>query len=537
MFTAWPKLRWYHVGPHGFFDLVRLARNGRSASVRVAYILALFAALAISFYSSTPPDSRERQASINWNARIAERFSATILVMQNIAVLVLTPIYMAASIQEERDKGTFPLLFTTHLTAREIVLGKWLSRCVQVGTVLLAGLPVLALAQLWGGIDMPMIVANFLHTGMLLFTIGAFSLVIVTENRSFSANLALAYLLPTTCSVGLWLPLQCCTGTPLSLLSPLGGGANNYIFMWIHAGALAALYIPATAFLLYRAARLLEVVRQEDKPRIQIEPAITNRRNRFWRWPTPPESVVAWKECYLDRSVLHVIPYAVLPFLLLMVTVVSFNEYDISWSSVMSESAALSRTVMLGCFGVYVLLVSVRLTGCIVRERQQRTLETLLTLPIAPRAFLFQKVGNLRRHWIWLLPAGCACLILLLFDEGRLAVGLMLPIVMAVHLAFFAMLGLFLSVVSAHVSLGLILVLLLFGVSIFLSFADFPQSRNLQRGLNPVMCWITIATEWGRQSGAVAASEIIPSVLLYVAAALILWELACQRFVRDPIGA
>jgi hypothetical protein len=66
---------------------------------------------------------------------------------------------MAASIQEERD--------TTHLPAREIVLGKWLSRCVYVGMVLLAGLPVLTAVPLWGGIAMVTIAANFLHTGIL----------------------------------------------------------------------------------------------------------------------------------------------------------------------------------------------------------------------------------------------------------------------------------------------------------------------------------------------------------------------------------
>jgi hypothetical protein len=354
-------------------------------------------------------------------------------------------------------------------------------------------------------------------------------------------------LLPTLCSLALWLPLQGCTGTPLSLLSPIGGGASNYILMWIHAGALAALYLPATAFLLHRATRLLELVRREETPRVWIEPGITNKRNRFWRWPTVPESVVAWKECYLDRSIWHIMPYAVLPFLFCLIVshmLVWVADQGVPENKLLSESEALTGTVMLGCVGIYILVVSVRLTGCIVRERQQRTLETLLTLPIAPRAFLYQKlVGNLRRHWTWLLPAGFAWLMLLLFGEGRLAIGLVLPIVLAVHLAFFAMLGLFLSVVcrstlSAHVSLGLILAVLLFGVPIFLSFLDFsPTMGALQRGLNPVLCWITIATDWRRPDKATAAPEIILCVLIYAAAALNLWGFACRRFARDPIDA
>ena len=111
---AIPEPRWYHVGPHAYYDLVRLARRGRSTVVRVCYVLALFAALAGVYYheveKSRSPHFKEeawderRIGSINTNARIAERFSITILIMQNIAVLLLVPIYVAASVHEERDR-------------------------------------------------------------------------------------------------------------------------------------------------------------------------------------------------------------------------------------------------------------------------------------------------------------------------------------------------------------------------------------------------------------------------------------------------
>jgi len=460
-------------------------------------------------------------------------------------VLVLTPIYMAASIQEERDKGTLPLLFTTHLTAREIVLGKWLSRCIQVGTVLLAGLPVLALTQLWGGIDMPMIAANFLHTGMLLLAVGAFSMKVAVQQSSLLVALFRTYASMTVLGAACMSPLACCLERTIFMLTPFGNGPGNYTWMWIAAAVLGIVYASLSPVYLFWATALLERRRQEETPRVQIEPAITNRRNRFWRWPKLPENVVAWKECYLDRTVWHTQPYGALVLVFVPLIWVWFAERDVPTSRLLHESVAWSETVLFGCLGIYVLLVSVRLAGCIVRERQQRTLETLLTLPVMPRAFLYQKlVGNLRRHWTWFLPAGAAWLMLLLFGEGRLAVGLVLPIVMAVHLAFFAMLGLFLSVVcrsalSANVSLGLILAFLLFAVPIFSSFVDFSATaRALVRGVNPVACWITIAANvWRPGENAAAPPEIIPSVLLYVAAALTLWELACQRFMRDPIGA
>jgi ABC-type transport system involved in multi-copper enzyme maturation permease subunit len=538
---------WLGTGPHGFYDLVRLARNGRSAVVRIVYILALFAALAGAFYTSTPPDSRRREESINWNARIAERFSATILVVQNLAVLVLTPIYMAGSIHEERDKGTFTLLFTTDLTAGEIVRGKWLSRCVQVGSVILAGLPVLAMVQLWGGIDMPMILANFINTAVLLLCVGAFSLVIAVLNKSWLLTLAKTYgFLALGFSTCLCMS-SCFWGLPLLLIMPIGGGEDGYVLMWVAVFVSSAVFGGLTVWCLRDAGRRLEKQRQEYTPPIKEEAAIGGGGNRFRRWPAVPESVVAWKECYLDRSVWHIMPFALLPFLLCVL--LSYMTMHVAGPGVaedridgqLNEADALSCLFLLISVGVYILFVSFRLTGCIVRERQQRTLETILTLPIDSIAFLHQKlVGNLRRHWTWFVPAGVAWLFMVVLGHGRLAIGLVLPFVILVHLGFFAALGMFLSVtcrsaLSAYISLGLVLVFLLFGVPIFFSFLDFAPNLNAwQRGLNPVHCWLTIAFEWRRSRP--QQDVIVTCVFCYLLAALALWLAACWRFMRDPLG-
>ena len=57
---------------------------------------------------------------------------------------------------------------TTALTSREIVVGKMLGRLAHIGGVLLAALPVLSLAQLWGGIDVTVLLANFAVTALTL---------------------------------------------------------------------------------------------------------------------------------------------------------------------------------------------------------------------------------------------------------------------------------------------------------------------------------------------------------------------------------
>ena len=85
--------------------------------------------------------------SLEEQARFAHSFANTLLLAQNVAVLVLVPAFLAGAVAEEKEKKTLPLLFTTALTDREIVLGKMLGRLLHVGGVLLVGLPVLSLAE------------------------------------------------------------------------------------------------------------------------------------------------------------------------------------------------------------------------------------------------------------------------------------------------------------------------------------------------------------------------------------------------------
>jgi ABC-type transport system involved in multi-copper enzyme maturation permease subunit len=213
----------------------------------------------------------------------------------------------------------------------------------------------------------------------------------------------------------------------------------------------------------------------------------------------------------------------------------------------LDEAEAVSIFIMLACAGTYVLFVAFRVAGCIVRERQRCTLETLLALPIDPEGFLYQKlIGNLARHANWLVPAGLAWLILMLFGDCRLGIALVaLPVVLAVHLWFFAAFAMFLSVMfrsalSAYLTLGLALVVLVCGLPIFFSFFGFAQNLDAwQRGANPVYCWFTIATSWCRDISVQprALAEISMCILCYGVLATMLWIYTCLRFERNPLGS
>ena len=428
---------WHNIGPHGFYDLVRLARRGRSMVVRVLYVLALFGALAATYYSTIeePPPGRVPgrrgiavlglQASINQNARIAERFSITVLVAQNVAVLVLMPLYIAAGIQEERNRRTLPLLFTTHLTAWEIVVGKLLSRVGLVGSVLLSGLPVLAFAQLWGGIDMEMIAANFWNTFLLLFSVGAFSMFTAIESRSLIMAMVKSYF-PLAgmfmCACG---PLDLAYGSSPYLLRPSSGGADNYLIMWGVAGVLTLVHGVTAYGLLLLSAYLLHKQRGEDRFAETAELRADSSPNRHLELPPIGENAVAWKECYIDASpdvFVPVLCMALLPCLYVVHLMVWGNALQTGNRTQLDGMLELFAWIMIAILGLYIMLVAVRLTGCIVRERERQSLDSLLLAPMTSAEFLRAKVvGNLRRFWPALLPFASTWLVVLFF--GNLAPG------------------------------------------------------------------------------------------------------------------
>src|SRR5205823_6159277 len=117
------------------------------------------------------------------------------LLVQLGAAVVLAPVAAAGAIAEERQRRTLDLLRACGLTAGEIVRGKVAARALGLIAVLLTGLPALALAQLWGGVEPQFLLAGTavnLLTAVSLTALGVFC---SSFARSTPAAAALAYLL------------------------------------------------------------------------------------------------------------------------------------------------------------------------------------------------------------------------------------------------------------------------------------------------------------------------------------------------------
>jgi ABC-type transport system involved in multi-copper enzyme maturation permease subunit len=105
-------------------------------------------------------------------AEVAERVFWSVVFAQFVLVWLVTPAFAAAVLTEEREKQTLDLLLTTTLTNRELVAGKLFARLTVVGASVLAGLPVVAVLQVYGGFTLWQVAVAYLALFVNLFGVG-----------------------------------------------------------------------------------------------------------------------------------------------------------------------------------------------------------------------------------------------------------------------------------------------------------------------------------------------------------------------------
>jgi len=95
-------------------------------------------------------------------------------------VALLSPIFTAGAITQEKDSQTYDILLTTPLTNGQIVLGSLLSRVFFVVALLVSGIPIFAITQIFGGVAIRSIVFSFLIAASTAMVTGAMAMAIAT---------------------------------------------------------------------------------------------------------------------------------------------------------------------------------------------------------------------------------------------------------------------------------------------------------------------------------------------------------------------
>lgn len=399
-------------------ELVAAARRLRYRFAWVVLTVILLAGLGLDFAVATRDwwwDVSSRQVLVRGLippqvlAASSARFFATFTYLQVLAVLVLTPAYTAGAIAQEKQRRNLELLFATDLDSAEIVFGKFVVRIVQMLAVLFAGMPVLAIASLMGGISFENLLTCYaLSIAILVGMAGTCILVSVFAERVWDAVLGtyglaavVFFVLPGVCSLvrtsfpgaaGLvgWIEPVLAANNPLRVLSgdlDRSLGAEPITLVWRLARNMAIWGFVAVAVAIWqlRPAYFRQMAARERigqrllkaKPRPPVGDYPVLWRERF--------SVEAGMRGLIARWLL-ILAIGVLAVVVAMSLWLGLRTWIVPDLQAAQRTRHLLHASLSGLSSamavILLLSVSVRASISVAIERESGTLEPLLISPL-----------------------------------------------------------------------------------------------------------------------------------------------------------
>jgi ABC-type transport system involved in multi-copper enzyme maturation permease subunit len=404
------------LGPHFYYDLIRLARKGWPTLARVLFLIVVLVSMLVM--------DRTQGESVHFTrpeefARRANNFAYLLIVLQYLLVLALLPVYVASSIVEEKENQTLESLTMTQLSDRELVLGKLGARLMHVGTFALATFPLLAFMNLWGNVDAAMLVYHELHLFLLLVSAGSVCIWVSATSESvfqaISASYAWLAILGGVSMLAAFLLPEMCVA-PGFLDGPL---IYCYVLTF-----LALMHVCLTAIALRESIRQMEVLRRQErrKPRKTTgaltltddrpiskktgKRGQTGSRIHPWAWPVRGHALF-WKECLKDGTEYSLSVgwlwrglAVVAGFSVLFQIVHALFPPPQGQLGIRAFAYTLTFVTYFIALLAYTLVVLFQMTMTVASEREQGTLIFLLTIPDERSAVLFAKwLGPWWRNW------------------------------------------------------------------------------------------------------------------------------------------
>ncbi len=419
-------------GPIFSVELVTTARRARHLVLRVLCAGFLGFVLAMA-YREHLPDSPGSVVPISRMADFAHDFFAYFAFSQLIVMLLFTPALTAGTISLERERRTIEYLFATDLSNHEIVLGKLAARLVVTLCLAVAGLPILSIAMLLGGIEPQRLYMAMAITFSTTLALAAFGIGIsVATKRSRDAvvrayvALVAALVFPPIVSAMLLVP-----GGPVwvrELVNPVLDellDANPMVAMtrlfapwtktqdWaltlklaLYHGAIGvACLVPAVAAVRRRHLKSFEV---PSKP---AQGRGTRSRRPIGQWP------LLWKEMYIGRTrsqnawttrLAMLIMVGAISALAVWMAVQTMQYAGLFGGQRMLVEAYLDMAnplaAVLATLGILVL--AAWSAAAITTEKERDTWVSLLCTTLSPKEIIAGKiVGTLyAARWVLVLP-------------------------------------------------------------------------------------------------------------------------------------
>src|SRR6201995_397941 len=181
--------------------LLRVVETGgkkkRDLFIRCGYLALLIVVVLIAIANSGDTSSL---AALHTTSKDTFRMMSY---LQLMLVALLAPIFTAGAITQEKDSQTYDILLATPLTNGQILLGSLLSRSFFIIALLVSGIPIFSITQIFGGVAIGNIVTSFLIAAATAIVTGALAMAIATFKVGTRRTIFSFYLFIVMYLVGL----------------------------------------------------------------------------------------------------------------------------------------------------------------------------------------------------------------------------------------------------------------------------------------------------------------------------------------------
>lgn len=444
------------LGPVFFYDAIRLGRRRWVFWFRCLFagILGMILLMMYRAFVEYSPFRGDGAISIAEYARFAEEFFHTFVTIQFIILCLLTPVYIAPAIAEEKERRTLEFLFATDLRNREILFGKLVARLGTLMLFLLAGLPILTLTQFFGGVDPNQVIIYTLGTLILVLFLASIAIWCSVSIKKSRDAIALAFLIPlayhaltailyglarqaqmyptywmndsitlfgsSISTVDVFLTLSRGNLFPLMLEldDAVRAGAFYEVEAWRLLGHYALFHVISIAFFLYVA-----VIRLRPLGLKQTSNETKSKPRRGRTHPKVGDRPMIWKEIYVESSFrggwagrVILVVIALLSFIpAFIITYEIFFDKGATyylrpgrsqWDEYAYRMNLYLRSVSTIVASLLLLGAAIRGAGTVRGEKDKQTFDSLMTSPLSVRQILWGKwwgcmLGN-RFGLLWL---------------------------------------------------------------------------------------------------------------------------------------
>ena len=389
-------------------ELIEQAQSKRTYVLRVVYAVVLYG-FALFQYSGI---GRAGGSSGLMNFGRGHELFGQLVAIQGAMIFLLLPAITSGALTVEKEKDTLALLLLTKLKPWTIILEKYFSRILAMGTYQLLSLPLFAIIYGMGGVELSEVMRAIATLITVTLFVGAISILCSTWFRTTSTAFVMTYVAVVFCSLFMaWQLRTLFSGflPPASMAPSFGASARGLpVSPWaVFLSSLVSIPVLGSIFCLAIAINaliprafvrprnlVLELFQKADQFFNQLNEVTTGGIILVNDSVNFPESLpIAWRETQKKSLGTFRYQFRVLMFLLTpLIYSISLQLQDPvrDFSSSFQQYPAFFWIISAVCLIIHS-------TGAIPSERVRQTLDVLLVLPYSSESIVKQKLSGIHR--------------------------------------------------------------------------------------------------------------------------------------------